>query len=115
MQCFNTSENIFLYVFLIWCTMNFFEKKNLKKIVIKQSFFLSWKAWNQNGRKFSFTDDEIQLLLEVCTEYITECEYCGVDWELLRNKYEQIQEKLIQECLKNSIDGFPNSENASRL
>ena len=31
---------------------------------------------------FFFTDDEMQLLLKVCIEYITECEYCGV-----RNKY----------------------------
>ena len=29
----------------------------------------------------SFTDDEIQVLLEVCVEYKAEHEYCGVDWE----------------------------------
>ena len=46
---------------------------------------------------FSFTDDEIQLLLEVCIEYKAQREYCGVDWESVRNKYEQIQEKLIQQ------------------
>ena len=62
------------------------------------------------AESFFFTDDEIQLLLEVCIEYITECEYCGI-----RNKYEQIQEKLTQKYPKNSTYGFPNSENASRL
>ena len=34
----------------------------------------------------SFTDDEIQLLLEVCIEYKAEREYCGIDWESVRNK-----------------------------
>ena len=36
---------------------------------------------------FSFTDDEIQLLLEVCIEYKTKRECCGLDWESVRNKY----------------------------
>ena len=40
------------------------------------------------AESFSFTDDEIQLLLEVCIDYKAEREYCGVDWESLRNKYE---------------------------
>ena len=68
----------------------------------------------QNGRKFSFTDNEIQLLLEVWFEYKAECEYCGINCGSPRNKYEQIQEKLIQQCLKNSTHGFPNSENAEQ-
>ena len=66
------------------------------------------------AESFSFTDDEIQLLLEVCSEYKAEHEYCGVDWESLRNKYEQIQEKLIQQCPTNLADGFPNSKNADQ-
>ena len=63
---------------------------------------------------FSFTEDEIQLLLEVGIEYKAEREYCGVDWELVRNKYEQINEKLNKQYPKNSTDGFPNSENAEQ-
>ena len=51
---------------------------------------------------FSFTDDEIQLLLEVSIEYKVEREYCGIDWESVRNKYEQIQGKLIEQYPKNS-------------
>ena len=45
----------------------------------------------------SFTNNEIQPLLElleICIEYKNEREYCGVDWESVRNKYEKIQEKL---------------------
>ena len=66
------------------------------------------------AESFSFTDDEIQLLLEVCIEYKVEREYWGIDWELLGNKYEQIQEKLIQQFPKNSTDGFPNCDNAEQ-
>ena len=43
------------------------------------------------AESFSFTDDEIQLLLEVCTEYKAEPEYCGVEY-----------------C------GFPNSKNVEQ-
>ena len=61
---------------------------------------------------FSFTDNEIQLLLEVCIE--CKAEYCSVDWESVRSKCEQIQGKLIQQYPKNSTDGFPNSEKAEQ-
>ena len=50
--------------------------------------------------------------MEVCIEY--KAEYCGVDWESVRNKYEQIQEKLIQQYPKTLTDGFSNSENAEQ-
>ena len=46
------------------------------------------------AESLSFTNNEIQPLLEICIEYKNEREYCGVDWESVRNKYEQIQEKL---------------------
>ena len=49
--------------------------------------------------------------MEVCTEYKAEHEYCGVDWELVKDKYEQIKEKLIQHYPKNSTNGFSKSEN----
>ena len=50
--------------------------------------------------------DKWKFLLEVCIEYKAEQECCGIDWELIRNKYEQTQEKLIQQYRKNSTDGF---------
>ena len=61
---------------------------------------------------FSFTDDEIQLLLKVFIEYKAKREYCGVDWESVGNKYEKIHEKRFQQYPKNSTYGFSNSENA---
>ena len=44
-------------------------------------------------------------------EYKAVHDYCGVDRESVRSKYEKTQ-KLIKQYLKNSIDGFPDSENA---
>ena len=44
-------------------------------------------------------------------EYKAVHDYCGVDWESVRSKYEKTQ-KLIKQYLKNSTDGFPDSENA---
>ena len=67
------------------------------------------------SESFSFTDDELQLLLEVCTGYKAELEYCSVDWELVRNTYEQIQEKLIQQYPENPTNGFPNTENTEQI
>ena len=49
---------------------------------------------------FSFTNDEIQLLLETYIEYKAEREYCGVDWKSVRNKYEQIQEPMAFQTVK---------------
>ena len=45
-------------------------------------------------------------------EYKAVHDYCGVDRESVRSKYEKTQEKLIKQYLKNSTDGFPDSENA---
>ena len=54
-QRFDTSGNIVVAdVLLTCCIINFSEKKYIKKIVQKQSLFLSWKALKQNARKFFF-------------------------------------------------------------
>ena len=76
------------------------------------SLALALKSFEAKWQKvFLLLTNEIQLLLEACIEYKTEHEHCVVDWESVRNKYEQIQEKLIQQYPKNSTDGFRNSEN----
>ena len=53
-------------------------------------------------------------MLEVCIEYKVEFEYCRIDSELVRNKFEQTQEKLVQQYPKRSNDCFPNSGNAEQ-
>ena len=52
--------------------------------------------------------------MEVCIEYKVEFEYCRIDSELVRNKFEQTQEKLVQQYPKRSNDCFPNSGNAEQ-
>ena len=52
--------------------------------------------------------------MEACIEYKADRGYCGADSESVRNKYEQIQEKIIQQYSINSTDGFSNSENAEQ-
>ena len=114
-QRFDISGNtVVTDVFLTCCMMNFSEKK-YKENCTKAKFVFKLKSFEAKWQKvFSFADDEIQSLLEVCTEYKTKREYCGTDWESVRNNNEQIQEKLIQQYPKNSTDGFPNSENAKQ-
>ena len=88
--------------------------KNITKIVIKQSLFLSWKALKQNGREFFFCWRwNTAFIGSFCIDYEAEREYCGPNSESVRNKYEQVQQKLIQKYPKNSTDGFLNSENPS--
>ena len=66
------------------------------------------------AKSFSFPEYKIQLLFEVFIEYKAEREYFGVDWESVRNKYEQILEKHFQQYPTNWTDGFPNSENGDQ-
>ena len=114
-QRFDTSGNtVVSYVFLTCCIMNVSDK-NITKIVIKQSLFLSWKALKQNGREFFFYWRwNTAFIGSFCIDYEAEREYCGPNSESVRNKYEQVQQKLIQKYPKNSTDGFLNSENPSR-
>ena len=45
---------------------------------------------------FNWTDDEIQLLLEVCFDFKAESDYEGVNWKSKRTKYEQIKLKFCE-------------------
>ena len=46
---------------------------------------------------FNWTDDEIQLLLEVCFDFKAESDYEGVNWKSKRTKYEQIKLKFYEQ------------------
>ena len=66
------------------------------------SFLFVWFLWSitaimasQEGKKkngkasdFNWTDNEIQLLLEVCFDFKAESDYEGVNWESKHMKYE---------------------------
>ena len=46
---------------------------------------------------FNWTDDENQLLLEVCFDFKAESDYEGVNWKSKRTKYEQIKLKFCEQ------------------
>ena len=59
---------------------------------------------SQEGRKrngqasgFNWTDDEIQLLLEVWFNFKAESDYKDVNWQSKRTKYEQIKSKFCEQ------------------
>ena len=61
------------------------------------------KSTNNNKRKldneeFSWSDDKIQLLLEVTYDYKSTCEFGGTSWESKRRKYENICEQQVECC-----------------
>ena len=45
---------------------------------------------------FRWTDDKIQLLLQICLEYKTKEEYKAFSWESIINKHENICEILVE-------------------
>ena len=60
---------------------------------------------------FYWSDDEIQLLLEVTAQFKATNEYKGINWDSLRSKYEQIRE-LFEEGYQTENDDderFPRS------
>ena len=60
--------------------------------------------------EFSWTDDEIQLLLSSACAYKSECEYAGINWESTKSKYEKIRELFYNEYPVIESDKFPHYE-----
>ena len=46
--------------------------------------------------EFSWSDDEVQLLLESAKSFKSQCEYEGTDWESKRAKYENIFDIMLE-------------------
>ena len=46
---------------------------------------------------FSWSGDEIQLLLMVALDFKSQCEFEGMDWESKRSKYQQIFELMMKQ------------------
>ena len=55
------------------------------------------KKTNGKTSYFNWTDDEIQLLLEVCVDFKAESGYERVNWESKRTMYEQIKSKFCEQ------------------
>ena len=63
--------------------------------------------------EFSWSDDEIQLLLNAANQYKSDCEYEGLNWESIRSKYENVLTILMESYPKTNVEGkvYPNIEN----
>lgn len=48
------------------------------------------------AKDFSWTDDELDLLLKCALVYKSKCEYEGLSWEGPRTKYEKIKELILE-------------------
>ena len=55
------------------------------------------KKKNGKASDFNWTDDKIQLLLEVCSDFKVESDYEGVNWESKRTNYEQKKSKFCEQ------------------
>ena len=65
------------------------------------------KKKNGKASGFNWTDDEIQLLLEVSFDFKTESDYKGVYCELKCTKYEQIKSKFCEQYPEAEDGKFP--------
>ena len=69
------------------------------------------KASEENPKKtnteFLWTDDEIQLLVQISFNFKSKCEFEGLRWESRRSKYEQIFESVSKEYPEDP-EKFPN-------
>ena len=48
------------------------------------------------AKDFSWSDDELDLLLKCALVYKSKCEYEGLSWEGTRTKYEKIKELILE-------------------
>ena len=67
------------------------------------------KTGKKNVETFTWTDSEVELLLETVKGYASECHYKGVDWESVEAKYEKITNIFIERYPK-LTDGEPSPQ-----
>ena len=73
------------------------------------------KKKNGKASDFNWTDDEIQLLLEVCFDFKAESDYEGVNWESKRTKYEQIKSKFCEQYPEVEDEKFPRCKDLDSI
>ena len=49
---------------------------------------------NKSSKTFSWTDEETSLLLQVVIDYKASKTATGLDWETVKNRYEDITERF---------------------
>ena len=74
----------------------------------------------KSAETFSWTDPEIELLLETVKVFASNCMFNGTDWESVKSKYEKNREILDERCPKRkegelSNPDYPNSKSLERI
>ena len=62
---------------------------------------------------FSWTDDELQLLLEASLDFKSKCEFQGETWESKRSKYKNILDIMLKRYPKYQ-EKYPNKEKLNK-
>ena len=62
---------------------------------------------------FSWTDDELQLLLEASLDFKSKCEFQGESWESKRSKYENILDIMLKQYPEDQ-ERYPNKEKLNK-
>ena len=63
---------------------------------------------------FSWSDDEIQLLLTAVLDFKSQCEFEGMDWESKRFKYEQIFELMMKQYPMTVSENYQNKKSLNK-
>ena len=74
----------------------------------------------KSAETFSWTDPEIELLLEAVKVFASNCMFNGTDWESVNSKYDKIREILVERYPKfkegeRSNPDYPNSKSLQRI
>ena len=73
------------------------------------------KKKNGKASDFNWTDNEIQLLPEVCFNFKAESDSEEVNWESKCTKYEQIKSKFCEQYPEVEDEKFPRSNDLDSI
>ena len=86
-----------------------------KKSGVEKKMEEKKKKTQSKKKEFSWTDDEVQLLLEVCYELKAESDYEGINFESKRNKYDLVKERFCEQYPTVADDQYPRSNDLNSI
>ena len=90
--------------------------RNMASTLAKTNTFKNSQVSKKDGPTFSWTDKEVELLLENVKNFKVNMEAEGVDWESGRIKYDKIMEIVHENYPKTGgIEEFPYGEYTQEL
>ena len=66
----------------------------------------------KSAETFSWTDSEIELLLEAVKVFASNCMFNDTDWESVKSKYEKNRE-IVVDCYPKLKEGKPSNPDYS--